>query len=409
MRTWLKNGLACVSVKIRVRNDRTGQEAGNRGAQACDIDAPVCVWQSAGYIRGAHMPKTTILSTGSPRPQHSISRAQAFDACHVGVVLRAVLFVELVVGVGALYTTHTLTDWVVRLALLTAGTLPATLAWLLLACAMKTWLDRLPLAGQYLAGAALGAVAGLFACGVLAAGLLGEPSASLPWLGAAVTGALMALLLVAALVLRARGRTPAAVTAQLAELQARIRPHFLFNTLNSAIALVRAEPARAEALLEDLSDLFRHALLDHGETTTLDQEIALARHYLAIEQVRFGDRLQVQWSIDPQAGSARLPPLLLQPLVENAVIHGVEPCAAPQVVRITTKRRGAIVGIEITNGMADAVAAHTSAPTPHHSPGHGMALANVHARLKLLHDVQAEFEAGARSDGSFRVRIRLPA
>lgn len=372
------------------------------------------------------MNKLPILSTRPARKRRGAPRAQAFDACHVGVVLRAVLFVELVVGVGALYTTHAFADWIVRLALITAGVLPATLAWLLLACAMKTWLDRLPLAGQYLAGSALGALAGLFACGVLAAGLLAEPAPTLPWLGAAVTGALMALLLVAALVLRARGRTPAAVTAQLAELQARIRPHFLFNTLNSAIALVRAEPARAEALLEDLSDLFRHALLDHGETTTLDQEIELARHYLAIEQVRFGERLQVQWSIDPEAGNARLPPLLLQPLVENAVIHGVEPCATPQPVRITTRRRGAVVGIEITNGMASAPRTAESTPgpsvegqptppapptpsTPPPAAGHGMALANVRARLKLLHDVQSEFDAGPRSDGRFRVRIRLPA
>jgi hypothetical protein len=83
--------------------------------------------------------------------------------------------------------------------------------------------------------------------------------------------------LVAALVWRARARTPADTTARLTELQARIRPHFLFNTLNSAIALVRDDPARAEALLEDLSDLFRHALVDQGEAVTLAEEIALAR------------------------------------------------------------------------------------------------------------------------------------
>ena len=385
------------------------------------------------------MKQPPILSAASGKADRTAPRSQPFDACHVGVVLRAVLFVETVVGVGTLFVTQTFLDWLVRLALLTGGVLPATLAWLLLACALKARLDRLTLAAQYTAGAALGACAGLFACGVLAAGPLAYPAATLPWLGSAVTGALMALLLVAALVLRARGRMPAAVTAQLAELQARIRPHFLFNTLNSAIALVRAEPARAEALLEDLSDLFRHALLEHGDTTTLDQEIALARHYLAIEQVRFGERLQVQWSIDPEAGSARLPPLLLQPLVENAVIHGVEPSATPQLLRITTKRRGAVVGIEITNGMPPAAtplaagmaaaavaganpitsAAHStdmrresidSAAPPVATPrGHGMALANVRARLKLLHDVQAEFDAAARSDHTFRVRIRLPA
>ena len=104
----------------------------------------------------------------------------------------------------------------------------------------------------------------------------------------------------AALVLRAKGRMPADTAARLSELQARIRPHFLFNTLNSAIALVREDPARAEAILEDLSDLFRHALMDPGESVTLAEEVALARRYLDIEQVRFGDRLQVEWALDPR-------------------------------------------------------------------------------------------------------------
>ena len=112
--------------------------------------------------------------------------------------------------------------------------------------------------------------------------------------------------MMAALVLRARGQTPAATTARLEELQSRIRPHFLFNTLNSAIALVREEPAKAETMLEDLSELFRQALADPGESVTLADEIALAERYLAIEQVRFGDRLRVRWDLD--AAGQRRPP-----------------------------------------------------------------------------------------------------
>ena len=125
-----------------------------------------------------------------------------------------------------------------------------------------------------------GPLAGAYGCGMLA--LVGM-AASPPWLASAATGALLAAMLVAALVLRARGRTPAATTARLTELQSRIRPHFLFNTLNSAIALVREEPAKAESLLEDLSDLFRVALVEQGESVTLAEEITLARRYLAIE------------------------------------------------------------------------------------------------------------------------------
>jgi two-component system sensor histidine kinase AlgZ len=119
---------------------------------------------------------------------------------------------------------------------------------------------------------------------------------------------MLSAVLMAALVLRAKGKTPAAITARLAELQARIRPHFLFNTLNSAIALVRAEPRKAERLLEDLSDLFRHALMEQGESVSLGQELDLAQRYLAIEQVRFGERIRVQWAIDAAANNARLPP-----------------------------------------------------------------------------------------------------
>ena len=329
-----------------------------------------------------------------------VRRALVFDACEVGVVLRAVLFVETVLGVGAMYGADTLLDWLARLSLLTGGALPATLAWLIAACSLKTLLQRLDTRGQYAAGVALGALAGLYACAMLAlAGVVAQP----PWLASSASGALLAAALVSALVLRAHGRTPAATTARLTELQSRIRPHFLFNTLNSAIALVREEPAQAESLLEDLSDLFRHALIEQGEAVTLAEEIQLARRYLHIEQVRFGDRLQVQWQLDPRADGARLPPLLLQPLVENAVKHGVEPSTHGGKLRVQTELRGSRVVVRITNTLPGENA--RDGATPH---GHGIALANVRARLALLHDVQGEFSAGVR-DGLYQVRIALPA
>jgi two-component system sensor histidine kinase AlgZ len=209
-------------------------------------------------------------------------------------------------------------------------------------------------------------------------------------------------MLVAALVLRARGRTPAATTARLTELQSRIRPHFLFNTLNSAIALVREEPAKAESLLEDLSDLFRHALVEQGESVTLAEEITLAKRYLAIEEVRFGQRLQVQWNLDPRTDAARLPPLLLQPLVENAVKHGVELSPRGGKLRVLTELRGSRVVVRITNTLPP-----SHIKTEGMSRGHGIALANVRARLALLHDVQGEFTAGVQ-DGLYQVRITLP-
>lgn len=343
--------------------------------------------------------ESTLLGSFIPGDEEAVAlppaRASMFDACHVGVVLRAVLFVEAVAGVGAMFGANQVVDWLLRFSLLTGGVLPATLAWLIAVCALKSRLNRLNTSQQWLAGMVLGAAAGLYGCGLLALIGLLQPA---PWWASAASGALLSAMVLAGLFWRAKARTPAATAARLAELQSRIRPHFLFNTLNSAIALVRAEPAKAEAVLEDLSELFRHALADPAESVTLGQEIALAQRYLAIEQIRFGDRLQVQWSLDASADEAKLPPLLLQPLVENAVKHGVEPSASGAQLRISTLRRGGKVVIKVTN----------STPAGVGERGNGLALANVRERLVLLHDVQAQFKTVFK-DGVFQVRLEVPA
>ncbi len=345
------------------------------------------------------MEDTQILSSfgepSQPAAAVPVFRPLVFDACQVGVMLRAVLFVEVVLGIGLMFGAVSAIEWFTYLTLLSSGVLPATLVWLLVACSLKKLLSRVPTWAQYLAGVALGALAGLYALAMLAMlGLLGPT----PWFAGASAGAAIAAVLVTALVLRAQARAPAATAARLAELQSRIRPHFLFNTLNSAVALVRAEPAKAESLLEDLSDLFRHALIDHGESVTLEQEVTLAQRYLAIEQVRFGERLQVHWALDPTAGQARLPPLLLQPLVENAVRHGIEPSASGAELHISTQRRGSRVVIKVTNTV----------PAGPGLQGHGLALQNVRDRLGLLHDLQGQFRS-VYKDGLFQVRIEVPA
>jgi two-component system sensor histidine kinase AlgZ len=317
-----------------------------------------------------------------------------FDACHVGVVLRAVLFVEAVVGVGLMFVRPMGWPWLLDLAAITAVAQPAVLMWLLLGCALKGVLARWPVWGQAFAGVVLGAVAGVFAVALWWwLGAEGQPL----WLAGASAGALLASALVAGLVWRARAQLPASTTARLAELQSRIRPHFLFNTLNSAIALVRAEPARAEALLEDLSELFRSALADSQQAVPLAQELTLAERYLAIEQVRFGPRLRVEWHTDPAAGAALLPPLLLQPLVENAVKHGVEPSISGADIRISTERRGETVVIKVVNTVPAGAGPH----------GMGLALANVRERLALMHDLKASFRSG-EIDGQYVVRLEVP-
>lgn len=342
------------------------------------------------------MNDSQILSTFQEQPAPpAAAPVLVFDACHVGVVLRAVLFVETVMAIGAMFGAATVAEWLLRLSILSAAALPAVLAWLVIACALKTLLASVPPAAQQVFGVVLGAAGGVFGCGLVTAlGFAAQP----PWIASAFSGALLAAALVVALVLRAKTRTPADTAAKLSQLQARIRPHFLFNTLNSAIALVREDPARAEAVLEDLSDLFRHALMDSGDAVTLAEEIALARRYLDIEQVRFGPRLRVEWVIDPAADGAHVPPLVLQPLVENAVKHGVEPSEYGAQVKVTTQRRGSSVVIKVTNTV----------PSGQGEPGNGVAQANVRDRLRLLHDVQCQFQAGL-VDGVYQVRMEVPA
>ena len=160
---------------------------------------------------------------------------------------------------------------------------------------------------------------------------------------------------------------------------------------------MRLDPARAEHVLEDLAELFRVAISDTAESVTLAEEVELARRYLAIEQIRFGERLQVSWELDPDAGAARVPPLLLQPLVENAVRHGVEPADAGGVIRVRTRVKLGRALVSIVN----------SVPAEASQPGSGMALRNVRERLRLMHDVAAQFETRREGD-LFRVQIVVP-
>ncbi len=342
------------------------------------------------------------LSVTTPQPSATIP-VLIFDACHLGVVLRAVLGVEITLAISALYTSPNAWEWLQRTAWLTSGGLSGTLVWLLLACSLKRVLHRMDGPHQYMMGIALGVVAGIYATAMLS--MSGEV-AQMHWLANAIAGGMLAAVLVGYLVLRAEGRTPAATKAQLTALQAHIRPHFLFNALNSAIALVRDEPAKAERLLEDLSDLFRATLQDPRSTITLQEEIELAKRYLDIEQTRFGDRLQVCWDLDPDVLDARLPPLLLQPLVENAVKHGVEPSEIGTKVTISAKlNQKNFILLRVANTLPSSRRLGDNIPTIR---GQGIALANVERRLRLLHDIQASFHAG-KKDGLFEVRISLPS
>lgn len=198
--------------------------------------------------------------------------------------------------------------------------------------------------------------------------------------------------------LRSRAFSPAQTEARLAALNARIRPHFLFNSLNAVLSLIRARPQQAEEALESLSDLFRAAMRDPGAMISLADEIALAEQYLALEKLRLGDRLQVTWEIGQVAMNLPIPPLMLQPLLENAVYHGIEPAAEGGVVRIVLDQKADELRVEISNPTIGQI---------QHAAGNQMAVANIRERLALYYDLEARLEIEA-SEQLYKVRIHLP-
>ena len=356
---------------------------------------------------GAAASSSFVLSRFDPmaeeRARLQAQAAAAFDVCHPALALRALLLVQAVMVVVALATAASAAAWIGQQAALSYGGVAGTLLWLVSVCAVRRILARLGRAPRAAAVLGLGGVAAVLAWLPLWWAGVADMAGGLRMVAVVLAGVGLAALLWAWLDLRSRIWHPANASARLAELQSRIRPHFLFNALNTALALVRVDPARAEAVLEDLAELFRTALAEVGVSVPLADEIELARRYLAIEQIRFGERLAVVWLIDadPRVLGARVPPLVLQPLVENAVRHGVEPSPAGGRVTVSAALSRGQVVVTVTNTLGEDSG----------SPGHGMALHNVRERLRLLHDMAAECEVRRESTPSgelFHARIVLP-
>jgi two-component system sensor histidine kinase AlgZ len=198
--------------------------------------------------------------------------------------------------------------------------------------------------------------------------------------------------------LRARALSPAVAEARIQALQARIRPHFLYNSINAVISMVRSDPRRAEHALEDMADLFRVLMADTRTLTPVVQEIELARQYLAIESIRLGERLRVAWKTEGIPPDALVPPMVLQPLVENAVYHGIEPSPAGGEIAIEIGRSGSQILMTLTNPMP---------AENRHASGNKMAIANIRERLQLHFDAEATMKSEAR-DGTYTVTIRMP-
>jgi two-component system, LytTR family, sensor histidine kinase AlgZ len=198
--------------------------------------------------------------------------------------------------------------------------------------------------------------------------------------------------------MRSRALSPALVEARLQALQARIRPHFLFNSINAVLSLIRTDPRRAEAVIEDLADLFRTLMADSRQLVTLEDEIRLVRGYLDIEQLRLGDRLVIHWRIDGAPKHALVPPLFLQPLVENAVYHGVEPGKGPGIIEIDIVRRDDRLAMRLANPYH---------PQHQHRQGNRIALANIKERLALHFDAEATLTSGTVGD-RYEIHVDLP-
>jgi two-component system, LytTR family, sensor histidine kinase AlgZ len=191
-------------------------------------------------------------------------------------------------------------------------------------------------------------------------------------------------------------------TARIEALQARIRPHFLFNSLNTVAALITVKPDLAEQAVEDLSDLFRASLSETPDGVSLEDEMALARRYLNLEMLRLGDRLEVDWRVPPNSlNSVRVPRLIIQPLVENAVYHGIETRPEGGKVEVTATAREDHVEVLIENPVPN----EDQRPTARR--GHQMALDNVSQRLRLKLGPEARLETH-RDHGRFTTRLRLP-
>jgi two-component system sensor histidine kinase AlgZ len=315
---------------------------------------------------------------------------------NLGTVLRILLGVN-AFGVAAVIVreqrwTTVSSAWFETAALLE----PHLLVNLLLLYLLAPWLERLP----YRIGAACiltmtAAVAFVLSVGFSALGF--DPG---------TTGALrhiaLTVLATATLLfyfhLRAKALSPAISEARLQALQARIRPHFLFNSINAVLSLMRREPRRAESALEDLADLFRVLMRDNRQLAPLAAEVELCRQYLDLEKLRLGDRLVVEWHTENMPKDALVPPLVLQPLLENAVYHGIEPSSAPGVIAIN---------IFLRRGEVHAILRNPYQFDGSHHAGNKMAMDNIRERLALHFDAEASLESRLNRE-SYEVHIRMP-
>ncbi len=195
-----------------------------------------------------------------------------------------------------------------------------------------------------------------------------------------------------------RAQEQSELRSRIQALQSRIRPHFLFNSMNIIASLIESDPATAESVVEDLSELFRASLNDAGNQVPLEEELALCERYVRIEALRLGDRLTLDWQIDAVPHGVRVPLLTLQPLLENAIYHGIQPVPEGGTIGVRLWVDDDSVHVEISNPLA---------AEPARSEGNQMALNNIRSRLAVLYGNRAELVAGVQGQ-RYVTGLRLP-
>ena len=316
---------------------------------------------------------------------------------NLGTILRILLAVNALVLVAALVReTHWRALWATWLEMMSIVE-PQLLLQLLVLYMVAPQLGRLP----YRSGAVVALLLTLavaLAFNTAVAALVEDVTP-----GEMARDVVFSLLIAAALLvyfqLRAKALSPAITEARLQALQARIRPHFLFNSINGVLSLVRSDPRRAEEALHDMADLFRVLMRDNRELAPLADEVELCRQYLDLEKLRLGERLDVDWNVKSMPADALVPPLLLQPLLENAVYHGIESSSARGTISINIFLSRSEVHAILRNPYSD--------QGKRHQRGNKMALANIRERLALHFDAEARLESRILPD-AYEVHIRLP-
>jgi two-component system sensor histidine kinase AlgZ len=329
------------------------------------------------------------------------------DCCNIGVVCRVLLAVNGAVLAATLLQAHLIQAGLFVFVEASVLTELACLSSMLVLCGVRRLVSTISPIGQRIVCVLVPAAVTAFIIRFILSGDLffGSFTRLTPVEGMLI-GGLFGVVLQHYFELRTRAISPVLVEARLQALQARIRPHFLFNSLNAVLSLIRSEPRRAEATLEDLADLFRVLMRDARDIISLEDEIRLCRQYLSIEKIRLGERLQVQWKTkginDSVLRRAQIPALLLQPLLENAVHYGVELIREPVQIQIHIIRSMDRIEIIIRNPTVRLDSNDSAA-----NDGNHMALQNIRERLALLYDVEAQLTT-METPGFFEVRLRFP-